>query len=105
MKKRIALIGAGVFIFLGGQAFSSVPDDKFCQDLVIKSCTGCHGKERVCANLGKSKKSWKSLIKFMIANGAELSAEETEQLSDCMSVPSAGAQAACADVLPGATEK
>ena len=105
MKKNLMLIGAGVLILLGGQAFSSEPDDTVCKDLVINSCTGCHGKERACANLGKSKESWKKLIEFMIANGADLSDQEIEQLSDCMSIPSLGAKAACADVAPGESKK
>lgn len=105
MKKMIALIGVGVLILLGGQALSSTDDDKFCHDLVIDSCTGCHGKERACDNIGNSKKSWKGLIGLMIANGADLSKEEREQLSECMSKPSMGAVAACADVVPDAAEK
>jgi hypothetical protein len=105
MKKSLILIGAVAWIFLGCQAFSAMPDETACKNLVIDSCTGCHGKERACDNLGKSKESWRSLIKFMIANGAELNDERLEQLSDCMSIPSLGAKAACADVAPKETGK
>ena len=105
MIKRIALVGTGVLILICGKAFFSMASDTVCQDLMIESCTQCHDKERVCVNMGKSKKSWKSLINYMIATGAELSDEEIEQLSDCMSEPSAGARLACVDVLPVATEK
>ena len=105
MKKSLMVIGAGVSILLGGQALSAMPDETVCKNLVIDSCTGCHGKERACDNLGKSKESWKSLIRFMIANGADLSDEQLEQLSDCMSIPSLGAKAACAAVPSGETGK
>lgn len=84
---------------MAGQAISAEDDAELCKKLVLDSCTGCHVKDRFCVRLGDSKKSWKSLIKFMISMGADLGKEEVEQLSDCLSIPSLGAKAACADVL------
>lgn len=105
MNKRSAIAALAGLIILGWLTAPAIAGDPSCKDLVIDSCTGCHGKERACANLGKSKKSWRSLIKFMISNGADLDDDEIEQLSDCMSEPAAGAVAACSDAAPQAAEK
>lgn len=105
MLKKITLTVVVVLILQGVLILSSSANDKACQDLVVQSCTGCHEIDRACDNIGDSKKSWTGLIKYMNANGADLTDEEAEQLSGCMSKPSPGAVAACVDVVSDASAK
>lgn len=66
-----------------------------CEESINTVCIGCHNADRVCESLGLSEKTWKGLLEWMVANGAELEEDELEALEKCLSAPSAGAKAAC----------
>nr|MBF0222415.1 hypothetical protein [Desulfobulbaceae bacterium] len=52
---------------------------------LLQRCGQCHDNERICKSLGKSEKYWKGIIKYMISNGAEISAEEGDMMVPCLS--------------------
>lgn len=66
-----------------------------CAELLGSVCIGCHDSERVCAKIGGPEKKWVGLLKWMIANGAELEEEDKTLLINCMTEPYAEAKAFC----------
>lgn len=52
---------------------------------LLTRCGQCHDNGRICERLGKSEKYWKSIIKYMISNGAEISEEEGAIMVPCLS--------------------
>ena len=74
---------------------SPVVAGDMCEENINTVCIGCHNADQVCESLGASEKTWKDILEWMVANGAELEEDEVEALVKCFSEPSAGAKAAC----------
>lgn len=93
MGKKIIMLAS----LLVGMLFSASPvlAGDICAESIDTICIGCHNTDRVCENLGVSEKTWKELLVWMVANGAELEDDEVAALVKCFSEPSAGAKAAC----------
>jgi hypothetical protein len=92
MNTRIMLISLLVFMV---SFISPVLAGDLCEESINTVCIGCHNTDAVCENLGASEKTWKDILDWMVANGAELEEDEIETMIKCFSEPSAGAKAAC----------
>ncbi len=92
VRKIILLVSLLVCL---GAFISPVLAGDLCEESTNTVCIGCHNADRVCENLGASEKTWKDILEWMVANGAELEEDELEELIKCFSEPSAGAKAAC----------
>ena len=72
------------------------PPDAVCSSLVNEKCVKCHYKTRICDALGtKSVGKWKSTIKFMLKQGAQLSAAEQNTVIACLSSLPKGSGVVC----------
>ncbi|MEN8135112.1 MAG: hypothetical protein ABFS18_06190 [Thermodesulfobacteriota bacterium] len=93
MARKIILL---VSLLIGTVCFiSPVVAADMCEENINTVCIGCHNTDDVCENLGASEKTWKDILEWMVANGAELEEDEIETMVKCFSEPSAGAKAAC----------
>ena len=101
MKSAMYLfIATVVFAFVaacsGTAEIGEVPAEAVCISLVDAKCVKCHYKTRICDALGtKSVGKWKQSIKFMIKQGAELSADEQVKVIACLSSLPKGADIIC----------
>ena len=66
-----------------------------CAKLMNSICLGCHNQDKFCERLGATEKQWQSLIKWMIANGADLEKDEVDLLVSCLSEPADEAKKTC----------
>ena len=77
-----------ILYFLLVTGMLTVPANSFaaetCGTLLVR-CDQCHDRERICERLGKSEKYWKSILKYMISNGAEISTDEAALMVPCLS--------------------
>jgi hypothetical protein len=63
--------------------------------IVNTTCTGCHTKDRICAEIGKPEAFWKGITDMMISNGASLTAEEQATVVACLGKSDPQCLAAC----------
>jgi hypothetical protein len=67
-----------------------------CQSIIDNKCVKCHYKTRICDALGtKSKRKWKRTIKFMVKQGAILSKDEQNIVTECLSSMPKGSDIVC----------
>lgn len=66
-----------------------------CAELMNTVCLGCHTRDKFCERLGSTEKQWQSLIKWMIANGADLKEDQAKLLAGCLSGPAEEAKEFC----------
>ena len=104
--EKATIIGFSLFLalitFMSMAACSStdvsvnVPSDTVCGAIVDAKCVQCHYKTRICDALGtKSSSKWKQTIKFMIKQGAELTADEQTKVVACLSSLPRGSEIVC----------
>ena len=94
MKTRILVSGVMVLLIWLAAAGSARAEGQ-CAALMNSVCLGCHDRDKFCDRLGPTEKQWQSLMKWMIANGAELEEDEVKLLVGCLSEPSEEAKKAC----------
>jgi hypothetical protein len=102
MKKTIQSLFFSMAILVLVSACSSspvigeAPAEAVCSALVDAKCVRCHYKTRICDALGtKSVSKWKKSIKFMIKQGAELTADEQNTVIACLSSMPEGSKVVC----------
>ncbi len=101
MKSALYLFAAIVVFLLmaacgGTVEIGEVPTDAVCSSLVDAKCVKCHYKTRICDALGtKSVSGWKKSIKFMLKQGAQLTADEQNKVIACLSSLPRGSEVVC----------
>ncbi len=95
MKASIPIRYCAVVLSIWLTAAGSVRAEDQCTVLINSVCLGCHDRDRFCARLGSTEKQWQALIKWMIANGADLKEDQAKQLAGCLSEPTEEARKAC----------
>jgi hypothetical protein len=101
MKSALYLFMAtAVLLFVaacsGTAGIGEAPTDAVCSSIVDAKCVKCHYKTRICDALGtKSVSSWKRTIKFMLKQGAQLSADEQNKVIACLSSLPKGSGVVC----------
>lgn len=100
------MIRTSLFAFLAGALLlascSTPPDtsidvsDSVCSNIIDTKCSKCHYKTRICDALGtKSPGKWAKTVKFMIKQGAVLTAEEESKVVVCLSKLPSGSNVVC----------
>jgi len=101
MKSALYLIASIVVFTLvaacsGTMEIGEAPTDAVCSSLVNEKCVKCHYKTRICDALGtKSVSGWKKTMKFMLKQGAQLTAEEQNKVIACLSSLPSGSEIVC----------
>ena len=101
MKSAICLsMAVTVSLFMaacsGTADIGPPPPETVCVSLVNAKCVKCHYKTRICDALGsKSVGQWKSSIKFMIKQGAQLTEDEQNKVIACLSSLPKGSGVVC----------
>lgn len=92
--KILTCISAALLIVLLSTAGPARAEGQ-CAKLMNSICLGCHNQDRFCERLGATENQWRSLLKWMIANGAELEDDEVNLLVGCLSEPADEAKKTC----------
>ena len=92
--KNLVIGIAAAFLFNLGAGQAQAEEGQ-CTQLLTTICNGCHNSDRVCEKIGGPEKKWVGLLKWMVANGAELEDDEKTLLVNCMTEPYEEAKAFC----------
>ena len=80
----------------GPPEIGEIPSESVCSSIIDVKCVRCHYKTRICDALGtKSVRQWNKSIKFMIKQGAQLSADEQRKVLACLSSLPQGSDVVC----------
>lgn len=80
----------------GPSEIGKIPPESVCSSIIDVKCVKCHYKTRICDALGtKSVRQWDKSIKFMIKQGAQLSADEQSKVLACLSSLPQGSDVVC----------
>jgi len=95
-------VKTGVFVCFAiamviGMAAGMVRAGGQCGELMNAVCLSCHTRDKFCERLGSTEKQWQLLIRWMIANGADLNEEQAKLLAGCLSGPAEEAKKFCAE--------
>jgi len=98
---KLSLLPLPLFFVLasacsGPPEIGEVPPESVCSSIIDAKCVRCHYKTRICDALGtKSVPQWNKSIKFMIKQGAQLSADEQRKVLACLSSLPQGSDVVC----------
>jgi len=101
MKSKVLFgLAITVFVFMaacsGPAEIGEAPPAAVCSSIIDTKCVRCHYKTRICDALGtKSVGKWQRSIKFMIKQGAQLTADEQNKVVACLFSLPKGSDVVC----------
>ncbi|OIO06047.1 MAG: hypothetical protein AUJ49_00390 [Desulfovibrionaceae bacterium CG1_02_65_16] len=102
MKKLVIFaVGSYTLLMAASLVFAQVSAGK----LAAERCSGCHDTARICGLLGnRSLDVWQQTVERMRGNGAQLSDDEAEAVTEYLAAAKPNAKPLCAklNAQPGA---
>lgn len=101
MKRSVPAVALLTAAFIAGAAYvsdaqSAASDQAKSPDqIVMSSCTACHGIDRVCKNLGQDSAAWSKLVTGMVKKGARVDQQDIPRVADYLAGLKPGSKPVC----------